>query len=199
MWTVLHRVSRRTSGLDVFPLAAAKDHLRLAADDTADDTILTECIRRAVDAVEGPDGIGIALMSADWVLSLDRLPRKIALPLGPVADIVSVVWRDAEDVEATLDAGAYRVETGVDPALLLARPGADWPTPYREAGSVLITYTAGYASANEIPGPLMQAIALMVGDFYEHREGTVIGAHSAASLPMGVERLLAPFRRGQFA
>lgn len=195
MWRALQRVTRRNSGLDVFPLVAAKDHLRVG---DGDDAIITECIRRAVDFIEGPDGVGVALLATNWVLSLDRLPRRITLPLGPVTGVVSVSWLNPEDEEVILDTSAYRLESGIDPALLLARPGAVWPVPLRQEGAVRVTFTAGYAAPEEIPGPLMQAIALLVGDFYEHREASVMGV-SATEIPIGIERLLAPYRRGQIA
>lgn len=196
MWTAIRPVVRRVSGLDVLSLAMAEEHLRVASG--IDTAFITECVRRAVDFVEGPDGVGVALTVADWVLSLDCLPRRVALPLGPVVAIKSVMWRGGDDEVATLDPAAYRLDAGSDPAMMLARPGAAWPSPVRERGSVELTFSAGYATSSEIPGPLVQAVALLVGDFYAHREATLAGAR-VAEIPIGVERLLAPYRRGQIA
>ena len=49
------------------------------------------------------------------------------------------------------------------------------------------------ATATTVPGPLVQALLLLVGHLYENREAVVVGAN-AIKLPMAVDWLVMPFR-----
>ena len=43
------------------------------------------------------------------------------------------------------------------------------------------------------PAPVLQAVRLMVAHYYANREAVVIGS-AATELPLGAERMLAPWR-----
>ncbi len=52
------------------------------------------------------------------------------------------------------------------------------------------------AAATDVPAAIKAAILLMVADFYENREDTVVGVGlDVRPLPRGVDALLAPYRR----
>jgi uncharacterized phiE125 gp8 family phage protein len=57
-----------------------------------------------------------------------------------------------------------------------------------------IDLTAGYGAAPEdVPGPIRQALLLLVAHWYEHRDPIEIGSQAAA-IPADVSQLLNPFR-----
>jgi len=97
--------------------------------------------------------------------------RVIELPVAPVSAIVAATADDA-DIEVALQG---------DAALL---PGGG----YR---SLTIDYTAGYGAAADVPADLKQAVLALVAYWYENRDLAM------ASLPSGLDRMLAGYRRVQ--
>ena len=84
--------------------------------------------------------------------------------------------------------------TGLPDRLLLPDHIAGAPVLRRRQG-LEIDYVAGYgADAAEVPADLRQALLLLVGFWFEHRD-TVVAATTGAAAPAGFERLLAPYRR----
>jgi Phage gp6-like head-tail connector protein len=72
-------------------------------------------------------------------------------------------------------------------------------------GLYVVQYIAGYPSAGEgdltalIPASIKQAMQLIIGDWYEHREDIIVGT-TAARLTTGLRQLLDFYRkRGGFA
>jgi hypothetical protein len=68
-----------------------------------------------------------------------------------------------------------------------------WPQVYARMDAVQVEYVAGATSAALIPRPLVQAVALLVGHWYNQREDVVIGTISGA-VEMGAKALCAPYR-----
>lgn len=198
MWTRLRRVTARTAGTDVLSLADAKEHLHVDSVDTEQDTEITAAIKAAVDRIEGPEGIGVALNSTAWRLSLDGFPACIRIPLGPVTAVSSIVYTDAAGDDQTLASTAYKYDLDADPMTIVRAPGATWPATQAIPGAVKITFTAGYADAASIPGELLRFVRLMVGHSYENREAATVGAE-AFEIPMGAQMILDDFRRGVVA
>ncbi|MCB0729345.1 MAG: head-tail connector protein, partial [Ignavibacteriae bacterium] len=95
-------------------------------------------------------------------------------------------------VEATLATESYLVDTRQ--AVVWLRYGYSWPgASLREAAGVVVRYTAGYGAAEAVPARLRHAILMLVGHLYENREATS-QAGALTATPMGVERLLWPYR-----
>lgn len=194
MWTQLRRIAPRLDGLDVVSLEAAKSHCRIAPNDIADDTDLTDFIKSAVDCVEGPEGIGVALSETAWRLSLDCLPTHIRIPIGPVTGVTSITYIDGEGVTQTLPSELYRYDLDADPMTIVPASNANWPAAEKSPGSVKIVFTAGYAQG-AIPGDLIQAIKAMIGHNFENREAVIVG-HEAFEVPMTTKMTLDNHRRG---
>ena len=57
---------------------------------------------------------------------------------------------------------------------------------------VVVRFVCGYGSlGTDVPMAIRQAMLLIIGHLYEHREASSSGVHL---LPMGVEALLATYR-----
>lgn len=168
-----------------------KEHLRVETD--AEDDLITAYRDAAVAHLDGWRGIlGMALMAQVWELTLDEFPGdEIRLPLGPVINIVSVKYDDEDGDETTIDAAEYDLDANDNPAWLL--PVDSWPTTLDGINAVRVRFTAGHATAAEVPEPIKQAIRLIVGNWYQNREEVVVGS-TVAKLPNAADVLLAPYR-----
>lgn len=161
-------------------LAHAKAHLNVWHAD--DDTLITALIGAAVASVEGPTGIGVALITQTWMQTLSRpVAGTVHIDLSPVQTVIKVeIQSDGEwsDVAPS----AYRVETGQRPALVT--PVGCWPA--HEA--MRITFEAGFGDeAEDVPVDLIAAMLLTVGYLYENRA-------EDAPAPRAVEAILARYR-----
>lgn len=169
-------------------LAEAKTHLRIT--DDAEDAIVALYLAAAVANIDGKLGrLGRALVTQTWELVCDRLPYgAIELPLGPLQSVVSIKYRDASGDEQTLPPSYYAVDTASDPGRV--SPIGNWPAT---TGEVVIRYVAGYGGLASVPAAIKAAILLMVGDLYENRETSIVGA-TRVDNPT-VDSLLFPYRR----
>lgn len=168
----------RVGDLPPAPLSldAAKAHLRIDSDEEDDD--VDALVASAVAAIDGPKGIGIAMVEQTWRLSLDRFcEREIPLLLNPVRSIVSVTYVDAAGDTQTIDAGDYQLDADQDPAILSPTFGTAWPSARCQPGSVKITFKAGFAAAadaeTDVPADLVQAIKLTISNLYDNKDGGV--------------------------
>lgn len=131
-------------------LAEVKRHLGLSSDEHDLDVELliksaaNELVRRA----------GIALTTTRIEVALQCFPPSglIELPYPPLSSIVSVVYRDTDDVEQTLTSVDYQLDQpdGV-PAKLYPATDTEWPTVKDDRfDAVKITFDAGVASADNV-------------------------------------------------
>jgi len=178
----------------VVSVEEAKAHLRVDFDD--DDDLIEGYLQAAIGNFDGPGGwLGRALILQTLELRLDRFPfYGVVLPYAPVVDLQAVLYDDDDGVEQTLDPAVTRIVGGDHHSRLVRAYGQSWPSTRCQEEAVRIQYRAGYGeSGADVPAPIRQAILLYVGHFYANREQVVIGGQPA-SLPLGVEALLAPFR-----
>ena len=175
----------------VITLAQAKRHCRVDHND--DDADITELVEVATAAIEGPNGIGIALMPQTWRMSLDYFPCEIKIPLGPVTAISSIGYTDADGDPATV--ASWRADLDTSPVRIWPARDTAWPAITCEPGAVKVVFTCGFAS---VPSDLKAALKLLVSHFYEHREAVTTDL-KAIDLPMGVDAILNRYRVGRFA
>ncbi|RAH99199.1 hypothetical protein DLJ53_21880 [Acuticoccus sediminis] len=175
-------------------LAEAKAHLRVDHDD--EDELIEHLVRTATEYLDGHHGIlGKAIITQTWEEDVTAWRGgPLALQVGPLQNVVSLVVVDADGtVASSVDLSGYRVDT--NHGCLVPLRGTS--VPRTEADQrVFVRYTAGYGDApGDVPAPLRQAMLLLIGAWYENREGTAIGV-SVASIPssFNVHALLAPIR-----
>lgn len=115
-------------------LGQAKARLRLSGVSDHDEEV-ERLIVAAVDLLDGYRGLlGYALEAQTWEADWPALAGVLLLPLGPVASIVSITWRDAAGATQTVPAGAYRLDAAAEvvvatdawPDIGSARPAVRW-------------------------------------------------------------------------
>lgn len=183
------------------PLAEMKKHLRVEADNDDDDEDIETYTEAVTQHLDGRDGIlGRALCDQTWELRLSAFPcGPIRIPLPPLIEVLSIMYREENGVETEFDAENFHV-TGVgDRGQIHLRDGKSWPV----IGSgwpepVIVQFRCGYIDgsvsppAANVPKPIVAAIKMKTADLYKNRESIIVG-ESAIELPWAAKALLAPY------
>lgn len=142
----------------------AREQVGLHSTDTAYDAQINGYIASATDDLDGPDGkLGCALMPQTWAYSLDAFTDTIELPLGPVTEITSVKYYDADGVQQTVDAEFYTSDlSGTRPWVVL-NGGYSWPATLDGINAVTIQFKAGRGA----PPAVKQAILLQIDHWFQ--------------------------------
>lgn len=194
-WTQLQRVTAPAAA--PVTLAEAKSQCRVETD--AEDDLIRRLIDAATEMLDGPEGLGVALMPQTWKLVLPCFPQELLLPLQPVTAITSVEYVDPLGATQTYSAANYRLFTAAVEAEIERVSGASWPATDSRKAAVTVTFACGFANAAAVPAALRHAILLMVGALYENREAETIGAGLVNSVTLQTfERLKAQHRRVAF-
>lgn len=171
---------------------------RLRVDHADEDVLLADLLKGAVARIDGPSGIGFAMMGQTWRKSLDCFPYcTILLPGAPVKSIAAVTYLDVNGDEQTVDPADYRLDVDAEPARLEPAFGKSWPASRFVKGAVKIDYVLGENDAADVPADLIDAVCLLVAHRYENREAVAEGAMSA--VPLGFESIVREYQRGAVA
>lgn len=174
-------------------LADAKAFLRVdSADEDSFITTLIAAARLHVESVTGR-----ALISQTWRLVCDAWPedRVIELPIGPLQSISQIVTYDAQGDPTSLALAQFQPETDVSPGRLFLPQQIDGATLLRERGGIEVDFIAGFGAAPEqVPADMRQAVLVLVGYWFEHRDAVVM-AGSGAVVPAGFDNLVGAYRR----
>lgn len=162
---------------------------------SAEDDLLTALITVARDYCEGFQNR--AYITQEWELWLDDWPHEdyIRIPLPPLQSVEAIKYYDTDDTEATWDSGDYFVDVKSEPGRVALNWSEVWPTTtLRPTNGVLVEFTAGYGDlASDVPQRVRQAMLLMIGHWYEHREAVVISEGrtvSTVEVPLAAKALL---------
>ena len=183
-----------TSGPAAEPVALAEAKAHLRVDGTAEDTLIASLIVTARLNVEA--AAGLALITQGWSYFFDAWPRgrALKLPLRPVQAVAAVRLFDENGASTALDPATYLLDGAGMPPRLVRQGALHWPRPGRVANGIEVAFTAGYGNAAaDVPGPIRQAILLLVAHWYEHRSPVEVGPQ-AEPVPDMVATLLAPYR-----
>ena len=132
------------------------------------------------------------LITATYEWRLDRLCGALYVPRPPLQSVASLEYVDAQGTTQTLDPAAYTVDTHSTPGRIVPAAGASWPTTRGHIDDVIVTFSAGYGAAVDVPETLRHAIMMLVAYWYEQRE-TAAG-RTMTSVPLGFDALIAPYR-----
>lgn len=182
----------RISGPAVEPLSLSEARLqcRLAADDTAEDTLLTLCIQAVREAAEHQ--LGRALIEQTWEQTAESFPAgAIALERHLAASITSITYTDTAGAEQTLSGLAYLLQVDQQGAQVLPAAGTNWPAVTSGPGAVRVRYVVGYgASGADVPAAVRQWLLVTVAAFFAQREAFDATGRAAALPERFIDRLL---------
>lgn len=186
-------------------------------DDLDSNTVLPTLIVAARQAIE--DWTGRAIVTQTWNMFLDQFPIPnlgiyapgspfveapiqnntwpvtpdiwaIKIPKSPIQSITSVTYTDANQVQQTMPTSGYSVDLTSAIPRIFPVPGGYWPTSANQPNAVQIQFIAGYTI---VPQTLVMAIQMLAAQWYETREGVVVGA-KGVEMPMSVKALIASYR-----
>ncbi len=176
------KITTTTEESELISVEDAKIFLRV--DNDAEDDLIAAYIKAARVFCEQYSGR--AWIEQTINLYMDAFPRcrYIRLPRPPLMDVTAAIYTDHDDIDHDIMDDAW-VDTNAEPGRLHLLRDKSWPSN-TDAKKVVITYTAGYT---EMPPEKLQALRLMVGEFYERRENSIVGT-SVVSMPFAVRALL---------
>jgi uncharacterized phiE125 gp8 family phage protein len=132
-----------------------------------------------------------------YQLAIDQFPsgNTILLTHSPLQSVSSVKYYDTDSTAATFSSDDYEVDTFREPGQIVLGYSKIWPsTTLRTVNGVIIEYILGYGDARaDVPEMYKQAIKILAGELYEHREDTDFKVFE--SLPWGVKTILGYERR----
>lgn len=174
------------------PVQGLKDHLRLGtgfSDDGMQDGLIEGYLRAAMAGIEGRIGKVLVARRFVWVLEQWRDLAGQALPVAPVAGIVSVSLVDAAGGVLVLDPASYRLVPDTHRPRLAAA-GVLLPAVPVD-GRAEVVFDAGFGAAwSAVPADLAQAVLLLAAEFHERRHE----AGSVTGLPFAVQALIERWR-----
>jgi uncharacterized phiE125 gp8 family phage protein len=175
-------------------LADAKAHCRV--DHSDDDTLIGSLITAAAQHLDGRRGyLGRCLLTQSWEYRVHAFPQcgVIELPLPPLQSVASVKYINDAGVEQTLVADTdYVVDAATYNGQVRRAFDIVWPVARLEDYAVRITFTAGFGDAADVPQPVKNAMLMMIGHLYEHRE--TVADSNLVEVPMAARWLLGPYR-----
>jgi uncharacterized phiE125 gp8 family phage protein len=177
----------------IVSLVEAKLHCRVDHND--DDTLISGLIEAATSHLDGWQGIlGRAVVTQTWRQDFEGFGYPMRLPVGPVQSIVSVGYQDASGADQVVSPADYSILSDEIGAFVALNYGKSWPSVGTRADAVRITYVAGLPTP---PAAIKQAMLLLIGHWYEHREAVASG--NMSEVPMAVNSLIASFRTPMLA
>ena len=183
-------------------LEEAKEHLRVDVSD--EDNKITAAIRGATRIAE--NYTSRAFVSRQFEMTLDRFPwqgrdrtfpQEIVLPRAPLVSIDEVAYQSTDlsgspesPVEKTVQAVAdkSRFKPRIVPLY-----NQTWPDTALVPEAVKITFTAGMGGASDVPEDIKEAVKLILGSLYEHREEQVAGS-TVVRMPFASREILSTYR-----
>jgi uncharacterized phiE125 gp8 family phage protein len=137
-------------------------------------------------------------------VSYDRFPPQgdlLKLWTSPIQSLTSIKYYEEDDTENTLDNTTYEVDNFAEFMRVIMRSGNTWPNiSLRNLNGVVVECVAGFGdTAADVPQDIKQAIKMLVGHFYEHREATENKNTSvgiATYIDMAIKELLYMRRQG---
>lgn len=173
-------------------LTEAKAHLRV--EHTSEDTLITALIVAARTHAEA--FTRRAFVTQTWDLFLDAFPddaaTPIRIPLPSLVTVDSISYVDDAGATQVWGSSNYLVDNKSDPARVTPAYNVSWPATRDQVNAVTVRFTAGYGNAAAVPQAIKQAMLLIIGHLYEHREA--VSDFQVYEVPQAAEYLLWPHR-----
>lgn len=144
-----------------------------------ENSLIERYIVSAFDHLHGPNGWlnGYCLLEEEFEFFPGTIYATTELPLRPVEDDLGVTLerRLARGAYEAIGAGDFMVANVSDVAVLarLTTSGFAPQANVIDPRQYRITFKAGHAAPEEVPSPLVQAMLLLAGHWYQNREASV--------------------------
>lgn len=162
-------------------LSELKQHLNITHDD--EDAYLANLIGSATASIDGPQGIGLAMITQTYRASADSLPLFFTIPLCPVQAVTSIAYTDSNGDNQTVS--DFRLDGDSRPAIVYLNEAIS----DAKAGSIKVTFEAGFGdNASDVPLDLRQALLMICAQYYDARESLI--PYNMTALPVGIEAII---------
>ena len=164
-----HRVSDGT--IEPLSYQVVRDHLRV--DDVPEEETLINLYNGAArQAWEMRTG-HIISDTQTWTLTLDNWFGEVEIKKSPLIAISSIQYYDKADALQTLASTNYYTFLAGHIGRIRMKAGITLPSLNEDRpGNVIITFTAGYSTPNNVPTDIKRALLLLIGHYYENRMET---------------------------
>lgn len=204
------------ASVEPLSLHEVKEFLRIDAEDTTEDALLSALIKAARRHCE--DYTRTCFISQTWDLWLDRFPAsgkardpwwsgartgsivdvfggtgEIAVPRSPLLSITWLKTYSTAETESAFDLSLLNTDTASQPGRIFLKYGQVWPSDLRDINAINLRFTAGYGTSSaSVPASILHACRLLVAHYYENREPVLEGR--AVETPLAAQVLLNPYR-----
>ena len=161
------------SKIKALTVSEVKKHLNIDDDFSDDDTYLLLLVDVAVNYIE--NHTRRALLTQTITANYDGFNNCFEIERPPLQSVTSISYIDTSGATQVLSSSDYIVDTVSTPARIVPNYGESWPSTRCIVNAVTVVYVAGYTSTDLIPNQIKHALKLIVGDFYESRENTIVG------------------------
>lgn len=163
------------NGEAILPLADARAHLNLGADEIETDALIADLREQAIDLVERHSGHALQARQFQW--TVDRFAAAMRPPVRPLRSVQSIAYSDPSGADAVLAAPSLRVAGDyLSPAV-----GLSWPAARYLRGGISVTLTAGFLTAADVPPMLIAAVKLALTAMFEDRASPDLEAAKRAA------------------
>ena len=188
------------------PVSRADAMAQCRIDDSADTAqleLLDSYIEGATQAVAS--AASLTLQPTTFEQRVDAWPcgRAISLETGPVREVESVTYLDADGVEQTVAGDDWFLVETSEGGDLYFQPAFSSPALASQASAVRVRFVAGFNDpaasegddALDLPRQARQAILLLVADWFANRETAVVGdVTNETRVAIAFERLVGQIR-----
>lgn len=177
-------------------IAEARKHVELPAGYTKHDDHLARLVKAARQRAEAMTGRQIC--TATWDLFLDSFDydeQCFYLPKPPLQSVTSITYVDTNGATQTWSSANYTVSVSREPGRVSLAYGVAYPSIRFQSDAVRVRYVAGYGVAAAVPDALKEAILLMVGHWFDHREDVIVGTITS-EMPNAARDLLMQYQCG---
>ena len=168
-------------------LDEVKDTINIDTTCTGFDDLLFSYITAARQIVEAQTNYSLGVKTID--IYLDAFPQEIAVEVAPIATLSHVKYYDGANAIQTLSGLAYEADLLPFPARIRPAHGYTWPSTYDryDAVTLRVVTSTGY------PKPLLTAMKMIIGHWYENRQDVVVG-HQANEIPQTSRHIMDIYR-----
>ena len=173
-------------------LAEAKHYLRVTS--SADDNYINQIIGASRESIEISTSRAIVTQTIDFGFkSFPQSYRQFRLPVGGVGQTITHIKYKADGVSVTLDSTMYSLHDNAEGVTnVIFNDKFEYPTldaDYETPVEVKVSYDpAGVYKLG-----IVQAVYLMIANFYEMRVPISLGA-APFKVPLGIEHLISQYR-----